>query len=59
MIKKSPKCLLITRSGSGFGKLIALHLSKSGFYVIAAMRKPRDKFKSSPKIYTIKQEYFY
>tara|TARA_B100000886_G_scaffold314306_1_gene251510 strand:+ start:95 stop:976 length:882 start_codon:yes stop_codon:yes gene_type:complete len=43
MTKKSPKVVLITGSSSGFGNLIAKHLSKNGFHVIATMRNTKGK----------------
>ncbi len=52
MTKKPAKVVLITGSSSGFENLIAKHLSKNGFHVIATMRNNKGKnLKVAPKFY--------
>ena len=52
MTKKPAKVVLITGSSSGFENLIAKHLSKNGFHVIATMRNNKRKnLKVAPKFY--------
>ena len=52
MTKKPAKVVLISGSSSGFENLIAKHLSKNGYHVIATMRNNKGKnLKVAPKFY--------